>query len=1382
MSSSDDTSTLIEAKLRVEEQFPEFPLIDINAPDFSTHQYARSIRELFLALGAPYEDISITWSDLTCTVPVEKPSESIATVVSAFSAIGSAIKHGGAKLRHNKSESKAAAAKNLVPKKANVLNAASGAVEPGEMCLVLGPSGSGASLLLSRIAGRPLGKAVQNKGKVLYNSREKLGNIVDPAHYIQFVGQQDEHLAPLTVRDTLRFAADCKWPEWMPHVETIRSNDVLLTARMLGIERTLDTVVGDDTLRGVSGGEKKRVTIAEMLIGLNSGAIVMDNWSKGLDANTTLSITRSMREFSTYQQTPVIASMQAPGTDAFNEFDTVCVLDKGYMLYFGPRDQVEDWFKGLGFSRPPQRSIPDFVATISNPDLRGEYLMPHADLSGLDLAPPVTPEEFAQRFAASHLAAQNQERIERILREHADDQFDVPVELQKTAQKRTLQKSRYQIRAIGKRQWRYLGATRNAVFADILQNLILGSVLGSIFWQLPDTSGGASTRGGIIFLAFLFIGLSSLSKIGERHEQKNVYAKQTHSSFYNAFPFIFTMLLFDIVLELVRTASFVVPLYLMSGLNLGSSAQRLLYAVLIITMLSLVMTSMTRFLVAAFDDPNAAEGLGGILTILMVLFAGFMKRPDEIDGWLVWIYWADPLHYVYEALIVNEFDGLVFQCEPEELLPPVPDSIIPREFRICPVSTGEAFLENNLGVTVDPIFRLYYFIVIVGYLVLFVSVSAIATALAKPHGHALKLSQNGDESNLDTELTSTVIDMSTTTKRAEDASFTFSNVKYAVDNGKKALLAGVSGYSKSGTVVSLMGSSGAGKSTLLDVCAKRKTMGKGTSSDGDIRIHNVPLSKDLVAYFTGYCEQTDLHVKEATVEEAVKFSAKLRLPASMPVREKNVRAMETIDMLGLTPYADLLVKALGSGELKLLTMALEVVADPVVLFLDEPTSGISASSALVVANAIRKIADSGSCVICTIHQPSKEVFSMFDKLLLLKRGGKQVYFGDIGENGKAIRDYFESRGAPAMSEIANPADWMLSVVSDESHDWAEEWNASSEKEKMEREVDELQYATPEAAKAIQEPYKRPGFMGQLREVLQRLFLRYWRLPEYNFTRVVLMTVIAIMVGLLFLRDINDTQAGALLSFSALFLTVIPSSLSAQNVILPTVEGRTVFYREIASGTYKPFVFHVALGIVEIPFTIVATTFFTVIFYFLVGLTPSRFGFFFLACQVLYYFSVMLGVMLASITPGAPLAAMIASSLTSVFNVLSGFFIRKDQMPVWWRWSTWINPFFYFLAGLVRNEMTDRVFVCEPSEFVFFDLPTDLYTSCAEIPGGFGDGGIVDGSQMCTFCPIPNGESLIQNFGADAVNKWVGLVAVLVSIAICRVIAGIGFSRLRFITR
>lgn len=1350
--------SLWDTKKRVEALYPDFPNIDISAPDFDLTAYLHVVHEILQEAGIPLEPFSVTWENLSCSVPVQPPQLAIATVLSGISSFVSAIRNGFASVLHPHDRPKPTP-------EANVLDSASGYLRPGDLTLVLGASGSGTSLLLSQVAGRSPPRLLHTSGNVLYQGEGRLAGFVRPSHFIHYIQQEDIHIPTLTVRHTLKFAAECKWPPWIPFSDIMRENDILLTARILGIERTLDTIVGSDILRGVSGGERKRVTIGEMGIGLVSGILVMDNWSKGLDAATTLSITRSMRMFTEQAHGSVLVSMQAPGAETYNIFDNLCLLNEGKVAYFGPRKDAESYLLSLGFHRPSHRSVPDFVSTIFDETLRHEYVPAIQSAP----KPPETAEEFSEAFQKSEYAWKMKETIAEINQQPHAELPEGSERLVKLASRATIQSPRYQIGALIRRQVNWVSSIRRNVATDIMQDLIFGLILGSIFWQLPDTQGGAGSRAGAVFLALLFIGLSAVSKTDERFFEKKVFTKQRASSFFDAWTYLITVAIYDFIVELLKSICLFVPLYLMAGLSIGSSAQRLLYAVLIATFFSLLMISLTRFLVAAFDDNNAAQGVAGLLTILMVLFSGYLKNGSDLPGWLKWIYWADPLHYGLEALLINEFDGLTFKCAVGELLPR--DGNVPEAFRLCPVSDGKSYLEDFRGITNEKEFRLYFFLVLLGYNILFFVLSAIATALSQEQGYA-RSSSVSDHVKSDEDV---AVDVNE--KKQLTSNFSFMNMNYSVESGAKVLLTDVTGNAVAGKVVLLMGESGAGKTTLLDVLAMRKTLSKGTDIAGETRLNGALLDKKTLANVSGYCEQNDLHIGEATVFEAILFSANLRLPKDVPTDEKRRRAQEVVDMLGLEPYKQVLVKVLGSGEKKLLTMALEVVTDPMVLFLDEPTSGISSSSAMIVAKALRKIADSGTSVICTVHQPSAEVFTTFDRLLLLKRGGKTVYFGDIGEYGCTMQKYFETIGAPKMKEDENPAAWMLDVIADSKIDWSAEWNRSENKVQMDEETFALAKGGDESSKI--EYSERPGLGAQIIQVIHRQFWRYWRLPEYNVTRVFLLLMIAIFVGLLFLRDIDETPGGAQLAFAALFLTLIPATLSSQNVIPPTVDGRSVFYRETASGTYRSLAQNVAVGIVEVPFTFVASTIFAVVFYFLVGLDPAKFFYFFLAVQLIYYLAVMFGVMLSTLLPSAALAANIASAIMSVLMVLSGFFILKPEMPSWWGWTVWVNPFSYYLSGLIQNQMSGKTFRCTSEEFASFERPPN--TTCEAISDAYTTI-IVKGMERCRFCPTPDGQALIDLFGADDVNKWLSLVAILVAIFLCRVGAAYGFSRVKFLTR
>jgi ABC-type multidrug transport system ATPase subunit len=212
----------------------------------------------------------------------------------------------------------------------------------------------------------------------------------------------------------------------------------------------------------------------------------------------------------------------------------------------------------------------------------------------------------------------------------------------------------------------------------------------------------------------------------------------------------------------------------------------------------------------------------------------------------------------------------------------------------------------------------------------------------------------------------------------------------------------------------------------------------------------------------GYCEQLDVHEPFSSVREALEFSALLRQSREVSREEKLKYVDVIIDLLELHDMADTLIGKVGAGlsveQRKRVTIGVELVAKPsILIFLDEPTSGLDGQSAFNTVRFLRKLADVGQAVLVTIHQHSAELFEQFDTLLLLAKGGKTVYFGDIGDNGSTIKEYFGRYGAPCPAE-ANPAEHMIDVVSGElsqGRDWNQVWLESPEHEKTSRELDQI---------------------------------------------------------------------------------------------------------------------------------------------------------------------------------------------------------------------------------------------------------------------------------------------------------------------------------------
>ncbi|KAG2889706.1 hypothetical protein PC119_g17218 [Phytophthora cactorum] len=249
------------------------------------------------------------------------------------------------------------------------------------------------------------------------------------------------------------------------------------------------------------------------------------------------------------------------------------------------------------------------------------------------------------------------------------------------------------------------------------------------------------------------------------------------------------------------------------------------------------------------------------------------------------------------------------------------------------------------------------------------------------------------------------------------------------------------------------------------------------------------------------------HSTGSTFREAITFSAFLRQGDDVPDGRKFDSVDECLELLGLEEIADQMIRGSSMEKMKRTTIGVEMAAQPSVLFLNEPTSGLDARSAKVIMEGVRKVADSGRTVLCTIHQPSTDAFRLFDSLLLLKREGETVYFGDLGHDSTWM---LEVIGAGVASQCQAGQEHQ-------AVNFVKYFNASVNKKLLDKMSEAEQFKSVSYSKK-----RAASSTTQLRFLLDRFFTLYWRTPLYNLTRFVTSVFLSPVFGLVYVSAGSKT--------------------------------------------------------------------------------------------------------------------------------------------------------------------------------------------------------------------------------------------------------------------
>nr|DAD28487.1 TPA_asm: hypothetical protein HUJ06_029955 [Nelumbo nucifera] len=1204
----------------------------------------------------------------------------------------------------------------------NILANISGDVKPGRMTLLLGPPGSGKSTLLRALAGK-LDDGLEKSGNVTYNGHTLSEFCVERTS--AYISQTDNHIAELTVRETLDFAARCQGASEgfagylkdlarlekeknirpSPEIDAFMkassvggkkhslSTDYIL--KVLGLDICAETLVGNDMLRGVSGGQRKRVTTGEMIVGPRK-TLFMDEISTGLDSSTTYQIVKCIRNFVHQMEGTVLIALLQPAPETFELFDDLILLSEGHIVYQGPRAQALDFFQSLGFKLPSRKGVADFLQEVTSTKDQAQYWAdpskPYVFLSVSKIADAFRNSEFG-RSVESNLSVPYDKR-----KSHpsalAKTKYAVP--------KRELFKACFtrEHLLISRHRFLYIFRTCQVAF--------VGFVTCTIF--IRTRLHPTDETNGNLYLSCLFFGLvhmmfNGFSELPITMSRLPVFYKQRDNFFHPAWAWSIPSWILRVPYSVLEAVIWSCVVYYTVGF--APSAGRFFRFMLALFSVHQMALGLFRMMAAISRDIIIANTFGSASLLVVFLLGGFLLPKAMIKPWWIWAFWLSPLSYGQRAISVNEFSATRWMERSAYGNTTVGYNVLHSHS----LPTGHYWYWLGIGI-------------LLAYAVVFNTLVTLSLAYLNPLRKAqavIVLDSSEDNSNDVHVRTQKADSESLSSERTprrgmilpfQPLSMTFHNVNYFVDMPKEMsskdipekklqLLSNVSGVFSPGILTALVGASGAGKTTLMDVLAGRKT---GGYIEGDIRISGYPNEQSTFARIVGYVEQNDIHSPQVTVEESLLFSSSLRLPKEISEESSREFVEEVMTLVELDTLRHALVGLPGTSGLsteqrKRLTIAVELVANPSIIFMDEPTSGLDARAAAIVMRTVRNTVDTGRTVVCTIHQPSIDIFEAFDELLLMKRGGQVIYGGKLGKHSQIMIKYFQGiHGVPRIPDGYNPATWMLEITTPAAEqkigqDFANIYRNSDQYREVEALIEHLSIPpTGSEPLKFSSTYSQDS-ITQFQICFWKQLLIYWRSSQYNIVRLFFTTMCALIFGSVFwnIGSRRGTTQDLFMVMGALYASCLFLGVNNASSVQPVISiERTVFYREKAAGMYSPLPYAAAQGLVELPYIAMQTILFGVITYFMVNFerTIGKLLLYLLFMFLTFTYFTFYGMMAVGLTPSQQFAAVVSSAFYSLWNLLSGFLIPKPNIPGWWIWFHYICPVAWTLRGIISSQLGD----------------------------------------------------------------------------------------------
>ncbi|NXL61343.1 ABCG2 protein, partial [Chordeiles acutipennis] len=533
----------------------------------------------------------------------------------------------------------------------------------------------------------------------------------------------------------------------------------------------------------------------------------------------------------------------------------------------------------------------------------------------------------------------------------------------------------------------------------------------------------------------------------------------------------------------------------------------------------------------------------------------------------------------------------------------------------------------------------------------------------------------------------------------------FHNIQYSVKQSsgflckrktvEKKILHNVYGIMKPG-LNAILGPTGSGKSSLLDVLAARKDP---AGLSGEVLIDGIPQPPNFKC-ISGYVVQDDVVMGTMTVRENLHFSAALRLPSSISVKEKEERVTQIISELGLSKVADAkvgteLIRGVSGGERKRTNIGMELITEPPVLFLDEPTTGLDASTANAVLILLKKLSRRGRTIIFSIHQPRYSIFKLFDSLTLLALG-KVLYHGPA----KQALEYFSSIGYEC-EPFNNPADFFLDIINGDSTAVAaskEDPVDKGKEDNMDNSVvdvlhqkylnSSLYQSTKEALSKVEHGRRSEqrickqgheityanGFLTQLYWVSKRSLKNLIRNPQASIAQIAVTVILALVVGAIFF-GVKLDRSGIQNRVGSLFFVTTNQCFSSVSAIELFIRDKKLFVHQYTSGYYRVSAYFLALMIGDLlPMRTAPAIIFSCITYWMIGYqaVAGRFFFFMLTLVLVSYTATAMSLAISAGMDVVAVANLLITICFVLMLIFSGLLVNLPSVMGWLNWLKYFS--------------------------------------------------------------------------------------------------------------